>query len=90
MRQPSNPAGQASELLGYPIVDMEDLVDSSSGVSPLAFGDFRAPSTIVERPGTRVLRDPYTSKPNVVFYVTRRVGGDIVNFESLKLLKVSA
>ena len=88
--QPNNQAGQPSELLGYPISEMEDLVDVSAGVFPLAFGDFRAAYTIVEKQGTRVLRDPYTSKPNVVFYTTRRVGGNVVDFEALKLMKISA
>ena len=70
-------------------MEMEDLADISANAFPLAFGDFREAYTIVERAGVRILRDPFTSKPNVLFYATRRVGGDVVNFEALKLQKIS-
>ncbi len=55
-----------------------------------AFGDLRAGYTIVERMGVRVLRDPVTAKPFVKFYTTRRVGGDVVNFEAIKIQKIAA
>ena len=76
-------------MLGFPITEMEDLVDVSADAFPLAFGDFRTAYQIVERPGTRILRDPYTTKPFFKFYATRRVGGNVVNFEALKLQKIS-
>jgi HK97 family phage major capsid protein len=45
---------------------------------------------IADRVGIRVLRDPFTSKPNVLFYTTKRVGGGVVNFEAIKLMKIAA
>ncbi|HCZ48506.1 MAG TPA: phage major capsid protein, partial [Gammaproteobacteria bacterium] len=56
----------------------------------IAFGNFRVGYTIVDRQGIRVLRDPYTSKPFVKFYTTKRVGGDVTNFDAIKLVKFSA
>jgi len=56
----------------------------------LAVGDMRAAYQIVDRIGIRTLRDPYSAKPYVQFYTTKRVGGDVTNFESLKLIKFSA
>ncbi|MGE0214008.1 MAG: phage major capsid protein, partial [Parvibaculaceae bacterium] len=56
---------------------------------PIAFGDFARGYLIVDRFGIRVLRDPYTNKPYVHFYTTKRVGGGVQNFEAIKLLKVS-
>ena len=55
----------------------------------IAFGNFKEAYTIVDRAGIRVLRDPYTDKPNVIFYTTKRVGGAVVNFDAIKLLKLS-
>ena len=55
----------------------------------MAFGDFSRGYLIIDRMGIRVLRDPYTSKPNVLFYTTKRVGGGVVHFEAIKLLKCS-
>lgn len=60
-----------------------------SGKFPIALGDFSRAYLIVDRIGIRVLRDPYTSKGNVLFYTTKRVGGGMVNFEAMKLLKIS-
>ena len=56
----------------------------------IAYGDFRAGYQIVDRVGVRVLRDPFTAKPFVKFYTTKRVGGDVVNFEAIKLQKLAA
>ena len=79
--------GQPGLLLGYPVVEAEDMPDVASGSLSVAFGNFERAYTLVERTGTRVMRDPYTNKPYVHFYATRRVGGALVNDQALKLLK---
>ncbi len=56
----------------------------------IAIADFKAAYKIVDRIGIRVMRDPYTFKPFIKFYTTKRVGGDIINFEAIKLLKLAA
>ncbi len=71
--------GQADTLLGYPVVEAADMPDIGSNSLSVAFGNFERGYTIVERMGTRVLRDPYSNKPYVNFYATRRVGGAVVN-----------
>lgn len=81
---------QPQTLMGYPIVEMEDMPDVTGGALSIAFGNFAAAYTVVDRQGTRVLRDPYSAKPFVEFYVTRRVGGDVVNFEAIKIMKIAA
>lgn len=81
--------GQPDTLLGYPVVEVEDMPDVASDALAIAFGNFERAYTLVERTGTRVLRDPYTNKPYVHFYATRRVGGALVNDDALKLLKFS-
>jgi HK97 family phage major capsid protein len=71
-------------------VHTDDNMDAvGAGKFPIAFGDFNRAYLVVDRAGIRVLRDPFTSKPNVLFYTTKRVGGGIVNFEAIKLLKIS-
>ena len=75
--------------MGFPIVFCEDMDELGAGTYPLAFGDMKSAYTVVDRMGDRILRDPYTSKPWVQFYTTRRVGGDVVNFDALKLIKCS-
>lgn len=82
--------GQADTLLGYPVVECEDMPDVASDALSIAFGNFERAYTLVERTGTRVLRDPYSNKPYVHFYATRRVGGALVNSDALKLLKFAA
>jgi HK97 family phage major capsid protein len=76
---------QPQTLAGYPIVEMEDMADFAGAALPYAFGNFAAAYTIVDRQGVRILRDPYSSKPFVSFYTTKRVGGDVINFEALKI-----
>ena len=76
-------------MLGYPIVDDDNMPDVGAGAFPVAFGDFQRGYLIVDRFGIRVLRDPYTNKPYVMFYTTTRVGGGVQNFEAIKLLKCS-
>jgi len=56
---------------------------------PIAFGDFAAGYTVAERPDLRILRDPFSAKPNVLFYANKRVGGDITDYAAIKLLKVA-
>lgn len=88
--QVSLQAGQPPTLLGFPVFFSEDMPAMGANSLSLAFGDFGEAYTIVDRTGIRLLRDPYTDKPNVKFYTTRRVGGDVVNFDALKLMRFSA
>lgn len=76
-------------LLGKPLETDDNMPDVGADAFPVAFGNFQRAYLILDRVGIRVLRDPYTSKPNVKFYTTKRVGGGVVNFEALKLLKIS-
>ena len=85
--QPSLAAGQPATLLGYPLIEAEDMPDIAAGSLSIAFGNFKAGYVIVERNATSILRDPYTHKPYVHFYATKRVGGQVVNSEAIKLLK---
>jgi HK97 family phage major capsid protein len=87
---PSMTAGQNSSLLGYPVVEAEDMDDIAADSRSVAFGNFRLGYQIVDRQGIRVLRDPYSSKPYVLFYTTRRVGGAVLHPEAIKFLKFSA
>ena len=90
--QPALQEGFRPTLMGCPIHvtdDMPALVSGTPSVS-LAFGNFKEAYQIVDRQGVHVLRDPYSAKPYVEFYTTRRVGGDVVNFEALKLIKFAA
>ncbi len=80
-------AGEPARLLGYPVVIAEDMPDIATDSYSIAFGDFAAGYTIAERPDLRVLRDPFSAKPNVLFYATKRVGGDVSDFAAIKLLK---
>jgi HK97 family phage major capsid protein len=78
-----------ASILGKPIVTDDNMPALGAGAFPVAFGNFRRGYTIVDRMGIRVLRDPYTNKPFVGFYTTKRVGGGVTNFEAIKLLKCS-
>lgn len=82
--------GQPDRLLGYPIVEAEDMPDMADGAYAIAFGNFERAYTLVERHSVRVLRDPYSNKPYVNFYATKRVGGALVNADALKLVEFSA
>lgn len=77
-------------ILGKPVATDDNMEQLGAGKFPVAFGNFKRGYTIADRMGTRVLRDPYTNKPNVLFYTTKRVGGGVNNFEAIKLLKCSA
>lgn len=81
--------GQPDMLLGYPVVESEDMPDMAAGSRSIAFGNFERAYTLVERAGVRVLRDPYSNKPYVNFYATKRVGGALVNEDALKLIEFS-
>ncbi len=80
-------AGEPARLLGYRVLVAEDMPDIAAGAFAIAFGDFTAGYTIAERPDLRILRDPFSAKPHVLFYATKRVGGDVSDFAAIKLLK---
>lgn len=82
-------AGEPARLMGYPVVVSEDMPDIAANAYAIAFGDFRSAYTIAERPDLRILRDPFSAKPNVLFYANKRVGGDITDFSAVKLLKIA-
>ncbi len=88
--QPAARAGDASTLMGFPIAESEDMPNMATNSLSAAFGDFRRGYLIVDRVGIRVLRDPYSSKPYVLFYTTKRVGGGVQDFDAIKLLKFAA
>ena len=67
----------------------EDMPDPAAGSNSIAFGDFAAGYTVAERPDLRVLRDPFSAKPHVLFYATKRVGGDVSDFKAIKILKLA-
>jgi HK97 family phage major capsid protein len=85
--QPATQAGQPSTLLGYAVSEIEDMPDIGASAFAIAFGDFRRGYLIVDRAGVRVVRDPYSSKPFVLFYTTKKVGGGVQDFNAIKLLK---
>lgn len=85
--QPSNQAGQPATLLGYPVAAFEDMETLAANSLSMAVADMREAYQIVDRIGIRTLRDPYSSKPYVEFYTTKRVGGDVCNFEAIKLIE---
>ena len=85
--QPPAAAGQRAMLMGFPLVEAEDMPDIGTDVTAIAFGDFRRGYLVVDRTGVSVLRDPYSAKPYVLFYTTKRVGGGMQDFDAIKLLK---
>ncbi len=82
-------AAEPARLMGYPVLIAEDMPDIGLDASAIAFGDFASGYTIAERPDLRVLRDPFSAKPHVLFYATKRVGGDVSDFAAIKLLRFS-
>ncbi|MDQ2067701.1 phage major capsid protein [Xinfangfangia sp. CPCC 101601] len=82
-------AGQPPQLMGYPVLVCEDMPDVAANAYPIAFGDFAAGYTVAERPDLRILRDPFSAKPHVLFYASKRVGGDITDYAAIKLLKIA-
>jgi HK97 family phage major capsid protein len=89
--QPSMIEGTPSTLLGCPVVIADDMpgLDEKRPATAIAFGNFREAYQIVDRAGLHVLRDPFSAKPYVEFYATKRVGGDVINFDALKLIHFS-
>jgi HK97 family phage major capsid protein len=88
--QPPAAPGSRAMLMGFPVVEAEDMPDIGSAATPVAFGDFARGYLVVDRTGVRVLRDPYSAKPYVLFYTTKRVGGGVQDFNAIKLLKFAA
>lgn len=88
--QPSLQAGQPSKLLDYPVIEIAEMPDVAANALPIAFGDFKRGYMILDRKGVSVLRDPYSKKPFVQFYTTKRVGGGVNNPEAMRLLKIAA
>ncbi|MEM7470039.1 MAG: phage major capsid protein [Pseudomonadota bacterium] len=82
-------AGEPARLMGYAVLIAEDMPDVANDAVAIAFGDFNAGYTVAERPDLRILRDPFSAKPHVLFYATKRVGGDVSDFAAIKLLKFS-
>ena len=85
--QPAQRPGEAPTLLGHPVAESEDMPAIAADSHSIAFGDFRRGYLVVDRVGIRILRDPYSSKPYVLFYTTKRVGGGVQDFGAIKLLK---
>ena len=85
--QPALTPGGAPSLMGFPIAESEDMPAIAAGSFSLGFGDFGRGYLIVDRVGMRILRDPFTVKPFVLFYTTKRVGGGVQDFDAIKLLK---
>ncbi|WP_120278223.1 phage major capsid protein [Rhizobium sp. AG855] len=80
-------AGDPASLMGFPVAESEAMPEIAANATAIAFGDFRAGYLVVDRVGVRVLRDPYSAKPYVLFYTTKRVGGGVQDFEAIKLVK---
>lgn len=87
---PATRPGETASLLGYPVTEIETMPDIGANSLSIAFGDFARGYLIVDRAGVRVLRDPYSAKPYVLFYTTKRVGGGVQNFDAIKLMKFAA
>ena len=85
--QPPSAPGQRALLMGFPVVEAEDMPGIAADATPIAFGDFGRGYLVVDRTGVRVLRDPYSAKPYVLFYTTKRVGGGVQDFDAIKLVK---
>lgn len=87
--QPTYIAGEPSTLAGYPVVEVPGMPNMTTGLVPVLFGDMEATYLVIDRVGVRVLRDPYTNKPFVHFYTTKRVGGGVQNPEYMRALKMA-
>ena len=87
---PATRPGETASLLGYAVTEIETMPDLGANSLSIAFGDFARGYLIVDRAGVRVLRDPYSAKPYVLFYTTKRVGGGVQNFDAIKVMRFSA
>ena len=85
--EPPATLGAQATLMNFPVVEAEDMPDIAANSLALAFGDFERGYVVVDRVGVRVLRDPYSAKPYVLFYTTKRVGGGVQDYDAIKLLK---
>ncbi|MCU0832360.1 MAG: phage major capsid protein [Rhizobiaceae bacterium] len=85
--QPPATVGDKAMLLGFQVTEAEEMPDIAANSKSIAFGDFKRGYLVVDRTGVRVLRDPYTAKPYVLFYTTKRVGGGVQDFDAIKILK---
>ncbi|MFM9976093.1 MAG: phage major capsid protein, partial [Beijerinckiaceae bacterium] len=85
--QPPAAVGAQATLMNFPVVESEDMPAIAANSYSVAFGDFRRGYLVVDRMGIRILRDPYSAKPYVLFYTTKRVGGGVQDFDAIKLLK---
>jgi len=83
-------AGGRASLMTFPVIEAEDMPDIGANSLSIAFGDFARGYLIVDRAGVSVLRDPYSAKPYVLFYTTKRVGGGVQDFDAIKLMKFAA
>lgn len=88
--QPPASIGDKASFMGFALTEAEDMPDMQADSTPIAFGDFKRGYLIVDRIGIRVLRDPYSVKPYILFYTTKRVGGGVQDFDAIKLLKCEA
>ena len=87
---PPSVPGQSATLMGFPVVEAEDMPDITANSLSIAFGDFRRGYLVVDRAGVRVLRDPFSAKPYVLFYTTKRVGGGVQDYGAIKLMRFGA
>ena len=88
--QPAATADGKATLMGFDLVEAEAMPDIGANSLSIAFGDFRRGYLVVDRQGVNVLRDPYSAKPYVLFYTTKRVGGGVQNYDAIKLMKFAA
>ncbi|MGA0561705.1 phage major capsid protein [Ancylobacter sp. VNQ12] len=88
--QPSFSQGQPATLAGEAIVEIPDMPAIAAGAIAALYGNMEETYLVVDRVGIRVLRDPFTNKPFVHFYTTKRVGGGVFNPEPMRALKISA
>jgi HK97 family phage major capsid protein len=88
--EPSFTAGMPAMLLGFPVAEFNDMAVAAANSYSIAFANWKEAYQIVDHQGIRVMRDPYSSKPYVLFYSTKRTGGDLLNFEAIKVVKFAA
>jgi HK97 family phage major capsid protein len=88
--QPPAAVGGKATLMTFPVIEAEDMPDIAANSLSIAFGDFARGYLVVDRAGVSVLRDPYTAKPYVLFYTTKRVGGGVQDFDAIKVMKFAA
>ncbi|MEL6919588.1 MAG: phage major capsid protein [Pseudomonadota bacterium] len=88
--QPPSAVGEKALLMGFAVSEAEDMPDIDTDANAIAFGDFKRGYLVVDRAGISVLRDPYSAKPYVLFYTTKRVGGGVQDFDAIKFVQFSA